>query len=144
MKLSAEDQAKLVGSNPVTCMRHVQHRFQTCLKWLLKPRNGIFNSHQLKDFYTQIEYQMRGSPHLHGLYWVLNAPKYIQGNQFKDGNSELECIKFINQFITCKRDEEGDMDNLIGYQIHRHSHTCRNGKRAVRKCRFSYSKRPLE
>ena len=77
MKLSPEDRAKLVGKDPVTCMRHFNHRFQTCLKLLLKPRNGVFFPNEMEDFYTRIEYQMRGSPHSHGLYWIRDAPRYI-------------------------------------------------------------------
>lgn len=59
-------------------------------------------------------------------------------------NSEKLCIEFIDKYITCERDEEGEMEKLIKYQIHKHSPTCRKGGRGVNDCRFSYPKPPLD
>lgn len=35
------------------------------------------------------------------------------------------------------------MENLIGYQIHKHSHTCKKSGRSENNCRFEYPKPPL-
>lgn len=50
---------------------------------------------------------------------------------------------FIDKHITCKRDEEAEMKELINYQVHKHSHTCLKGGRSINNCRFSYPKPPL-
>ena len=73
---------------------------------------------------------MRGSPHIHMLLWIQDAPK------LEDGNEE-DVVKFIDQYVTCAR---GD-DDLIGRQDHAHSRTCRkNGKNV---CRFNFPQPPL-
>lgn len=57
--------------------------------------------------------------------------------------SERACINFVDKYITCKRDEEGEMEALVGYQIHSHSHTCWKGGRSTGNCRFGYPKPPF-
>lgn len=60
-----------------------------------------------------------------------------------DQKSEEECVNYIDKHITVERDETNQMQDLIGYQIHKHSHTCRKGRRNVNKCRFNFPKPPL-
>lgn len=73
--------------------------------------------------------------------------QHVTENDFfcEIGNEESEktCIEFIDRYITCKRDEHGDMSKLIGYQIHKHSHTCEKGGKAVGGCRFGFPRPPL-
>ena len=140
LELSFEEKAELIRSDPVTCMRHFDHRFRALLNLILKPEGGIFAPYKLQDYFTRLEFQMRGSPHTHGLYWIEDAPDYIEG----DDESEEACRQFIDKFITCERSEDGDMANLIGYQIHKHSHTCEKKLRKGQKCRFGFPKPPMK
>lgn len=78
----------------------------------------------MTDYFTRYEFQIRGSPHDHGLYWLKDAPKYVEDSE----DSIKECIQFIDKFITCERDERNDMTELIGFQLHKHSHTCEKEK----------------
>jgi hypothetical protein len=95
----------------------------------------------LEDYFSRLEFQMRGSPHSHGLYWVKDAPTYDED----DEESESACVEFIDKFITCERCEEGKMKELIGYQLHKHSHTCKKGMRGGDDdCRFGFPKPPMQ
>jgi hypothetical protein len=138
--LSFEDVGELIRSDPVTCMRHFDHRFRTLLNVLLKNEAGIFFPYKLNDYFSRLEFQMRGSPHSHGLYWIHDAPVYVDG----DIESERDCIRFIDNFITCERCEEGGMEKFIGYQIHKHSHTCKKKLKRGQTCRFGFPKPPME
>jgi hypothetical protein len=138
-QLSFDEVAELIRTDPVTCMRHFDHRYRALLNILLKSDARIFSPFKLKDFFSRLEFQMRGSPHSNGLYWIDNAPVYIED----DEDSEKACIEFINYFITCERCEDGEMEKCIGYQIHRHSHTCKKLKRG-KTCRFGFPKPPME
>ena len=31
---------------------------------------------EVVDFFYRVEFQQRGSPHIHGLFWIKNAPEY--------------------------------------------------------------------
>ena len=41
---------------------------------------------QITDYFYRVEFQQRGSPHIHGLFWVKGAPQY--------GKSSEEEIQF--------------------------------------------------
>lgn len=78
-KMSFEEKAELIRSDPVTCMRHFDHKYRTLLNELFKKPNGVFAPNQVNDYYSRVEFQVRGSPHSHGLYWLKDAPKYEEG-----------------------------------------------------------------
>jgi hypothetical protein len=110
------------------------------MKTVLKKPGGIFNPYKLEDHYQRIEFQHRGSPHSHGLYWIKDAPLY----NVADNNSIEACVKFIDEFITCERNGDDDLEEVIQYQLHKHSHTCRrklnNGETV---CRFGLPIPPM-
>ena len=67
--------AKLIKSDPVVCAVYFNHRFQAMFK-LIKDRQGIFAEHPVIHHYYRIEYQQRGSPHVHMLLWLDNVPEF--------------------------------------------------------------------
>lgn len=74
---------------------------------------------------------MRGSPHEHTFLWLKNAPLYEASNP----TSIESCVDFIDKFITCQYDPKNP---LITLRKHRHSNTCRKGKRNKEKRRFNF------
>lgn len=92
----------------------------------------------MTDDFRRIEYQMRGSPHSHGLYWIENAPEYDE----KDLSSVIQCREFIDKFISVENCQDGLMKDLIKLQTHSHSSTCKY-KEGKRECRFGYPLPPL-
>ena len=67
--------------------------------------------------FYRVEFQQRGSPHIHMLVWVENAPTL-------ETKSEEEIIEFVDGYLTCSSDNEKTA-NLINLQSHKHSRTCR-------------------
>ena len=53
----------------------------------------------MTDYFSRLEFQMRGSPHSHGLYWVENTPEFIEDCE----PSEFMCCEFIDEYATSKR-----------------------------------------
>ena len=39
-------------------------------------RNDVMPVGQITDYFYRVEFQQRGSPHTHGLFWVKGAPQY--------------------------------------------------------------------
>lgn len=70
------EKAELIQKDPVTCMLHFDHRMRQLLNVILNKEGGIFHPYKLMDYFTRIEFQMRGSPHSHGVYWIKDAPIY--------------------------------------------------------------------
>src|SRR5207237_5112472 len=112
--LSWEYKADMIRRDPITCSRYFDFRVRMCHKHLLGS-GGIFKEHPIIDYFTRIEFQHRGSPHLHGLYWCQNAPKFEEENP----GSFVQCCMFIDKYISCNSDTEG-----IIHQSHKHTDTC--------------------
>ena len=64
---------------------------------------------------NRVEFQQRGSPHIHALFWV----KYE-----KSSNDDI--VKLVDKYITYQNDKSIELENLVSLQImHRHAKTCK-------------------
>ena len=122
---------ELIKSDPVTCARYFDFRLQMFLNKVL--RHEIEPIGKIKDFFFRIEFQQRGSPHVHILFWVDRAPKL--GLDTKE-----EIGSFIDKYVTCKKNAK--IPDLVNYQTHRHARTCRKKGKSI--CRFGFPLPPLD
>ncbi len=77
---------------------------------------------QVLDFVHRVEFQKRGSPHIHGLLWIHNAPKF--------GTSPDEDVcKYVDSCISCSTDVTDSEKKFLKLQIHRHSRTCKKNNK---------------
>ena len=129
-RLTWQDKTRLVQKDPVTCSRYFDHRVQEFLNTIL--RSDCEPIGKLRDFFYRVEFQQRGSPHIHMLVWIENAPTL-------EKNSEEEIVQFVDQHLTCSAAE--DTAHLVELQTHKHSRTCRKKGRAI--CRFGFPLPPL-
>ncbi|CAF1656335.1 unnamed protein product [Rotaria magnacalcarata] len=77
--LSYEKKCDLTRKDPVTCVRYFEHRLKCLWEILLAPC-GPFEGNGLEDKYIRVEFQFRGSPHIHVCIRLKNAPKYDKNN----------------------------------------------------------------
>ena len=119
-RLTWQEKTKLVQKDPVTCSRYFDHRVQEFLNTILKSSSEPIG--KVLDYFYRVEFQQRGSPHIHMLVWVENAPTL-------ETKSEQEIIEFVDQYLsnTCNSDNEKTA-NLVNLQSHKHSRTCRKKK----------------
>ena len=129
--LSWQEKTKLVQKDPVTCSRYFDHRVQEFLNTVLKSSCEPIG--KLLDYFYRVELQQRGSPHIHMLVWIENAPTL-------ETNSEREIVQFVDKYLTCNTDNEKTA-NLVGLQSHKHSRTCRKKGKPI--CRFGFPLPPL-
>ena len=130
-----EDRCRLIQSDPVTCARHFDYQVnQFMTKFLLSTAEPLG---KISDWFYRVEYQQRGSPHIHMLIWLEGAPRIKI-------NSDEQIATYIDNIITGQKPTNDDeLTELVNTrQIHRHSHTCR--KHARSKCRFNYPQPPLK
>lgn len=71
---------------------------------------------KIKDYFYRVEFQQRGSPHIHMLVWIKDAPSISKHTVDK-------VTDFVNLYVTCQKNDE--MADLVNYQTHRHAHTCK-------------------
>ena len=126
--LPYHDRCITLNSNPVLVARHFQYRVELFLKLFVT--NGPLG--KTKYYAIRVEFQVRGSPHIHSFIWIENAPKLTEENI-------EEYTRWVDNIISVQlpdHDVNPKLYNFIKtYQIHRHSKTCRKYKND--KCRFN-------
>ena len=124
--------SRLVQSDPVTCVRHFDHRVSKFIQTILKSPQSPLGV--LQDFFYRVEFQQRGSPHIHMLAWIQGAPKYGE-------NDDAEVVEYIDRVASCSVDVPEDLQNVVEFQKHKHSRTCRKKGKPV--CRFGIPFPPM-
>ena len=108
--------SRLVSSDPVTCARYFNNRVDTFIRDVIKsPHNPV---HDVTDYVYRVEFQHRGSPHIHMLVWTKDGPEYGK-------NTEEQIIRFNDQYVSCSLDVEDNVKVYVDMQKHRHSRSCR-------------------
>ena len=121
--VSVKELPKAVKRNPLMTALHFERRWRALFKHVIngpsKPLGVV------KDYFARVEFQSRGSPHLHIFFWIENAPT------LQASNSE-EIVDYIDSVIsTCTPNEkQQDLHYLVSkLQIHSHRRTCRRGNK---------------
>ena len=65
-----------LNKNPVLVARHFQYRVEMFFKIIVL--DGPLGKTQY--YAIRVEFQVRGSPHIHSFIWILNAPKLTKVN----------------------------------------------------------------
>ena len=121
----------MLNLNPVVVAKHFQYRVETFFTEVLlsnaKPIGKVVY------YALRIEFQMRGSPHLHALIWTSDCPK------LKCDTKEAY-VQFIDEHVQAflpDKKTDPELHELVNfYQKHSHSKTCRKYKNI--QCRFNF------
>lgn len=131
--------SRLIRSDPVTCALYFQHRVKQIFKTWTDCFEGPFGSFKIKNIFHRIEFQHRGSPHVHLLMWLEDAPKF-NPDKPEDFN-DIE--NFVDRFITTDSDDP-EIEKFIQYQFHKCKATCRKTVRGRNSCRFGAPFFPMD
>jgi hypothetical protein len=74
IKLNYEFKSKLLHDFPVVAARHFSRRFKVLKKFIYDDKE-IFGS-EIVDDWWRVEFQVRGSPHIHMLLWTKDPPPF--------------------------------------------------------------------
>lgn len=132
-ELTFSEKQHLVESYPVTLSRHFMLRLNSLFSRIRREHDPILGR-KVIDFWWRIEFQLRGSPHVHMVLWSSDMPPF----------DSTEGTELLERVVTCEvPDAESDPemhDLVVQLQTHRHTQTCYKNNRNV--CRFSFP-RPI-
>ena len=124
--LSASERGELMRTNPVVTARHFAHRFQCFLREVIKGSGQPIG--EVVDYFWRIEFQLRGSPHVHSMWWIRDAPNLdtTAGRQIAP--------QYIDRYISVNIPTQGCKDEelrslVLRVQPHHHTSTCRKATR---------------
>ena len=128
--------AKLVRENPVMVAQHFVKRWRSLFKHvILNGKEGALG--EVTDYFVRVEFQNRGSPHLHIFLWIKDAPNLASA----EGKKQFP--QFIDQYVSSQipnKTQDIVLNSLVTtLQIHHHTETCRKGKSL---CRFNFPRPP--
>ena len=113
-KMTWEQKCRLIALHSTACARYFHNKMQMFFKYGLNSPHSPFG--HLDDFFYQIEFQHRGSPHVHGIAWIRDAPKF-------DINSNEEVCAYIDRIFACTSNVSEIEQEYIQFQKHHHSKT---------------------
>ena len=129
----------LLTMDPVLTSIYIHQKFQALLNFILK--SCCLGT--VEHWFYRVEYQSRGSPHFHCMFWIKDAPIIGQ-------SSDVDVMKFINEHITChfpSKSENSELHDLVNKYL---NHGCglyckrtlksRTGK-FKKSCRFSFPRK---
>nr|XP_021333346.1 uncharacterized protein LOC101884770 [Danio rerio] len=135
--LDWSEKCEILKSNPVTAMRMFEKRVEALMRDLImSPAQPVG---EVIDFFYRVEFQLRGSPHIHCLFWVKDAP------EFEHDQDQVVC-DFIDKYISCKLPDvikDPELHRIVSeVQMHsrNHSKSCRKNNKH---CRFGFPKPPI-
>lgn len=134
--LSWQQKCSLLKCNPVTAARMFDYRWHCFLRDVLQSPAAPIG--KITDYFYRVEFQMRGSPHIHALFWVDKAPKI-------DKDSDAKVVEFCDKYVTCQMPSDPELLDLIDVQKHSeyHAKSCdQNNAKKKKKgeilCRFNF------
>lgn len=129
--LSYDDKCKMPNLNPVIVAKHFQYRVETFFTEVLLSKSQPIG--KIVYYALRIEFQMRGSPHLHSLIWTEDCPKLT--SETREAYREF-IDKHVRAYLPNK-DDNPELHDLVNfYQKHTYSKTCRKYKNI--KWRFNF------
>lgn len=128
--------SSLIKKDPVTCARYFEHRFRQLFYKVIRNENGPFRHNKVIDYYWRVEFQHRGSPHIHMIIWVEGAPT------FKISSPNNEVTQFIDKYISCQK-ENSYGSSKTSLQCHKHTKSCKKFQGGMSYCRYSFPRPPL-
>lgn len=129
--------SEILRNNPVMNAVMFDHRFQTFVTEIIIKRNSIG---KVKDRFHRIEFQQRGSPHAHCLFWIEDAPLLDED----DGQTVCD---FVDRFVSCQLPDDTIDPELheIVTSVQQHS---KNNSKSCKKngttYRFNFPRPPSE
>ena len=133
LKVPLKDLPYAVQINPLFAALHFERRWRALLNNVLKGKDAPLG--KIQDYFARVEFQSRGSPHMHMFIWVENAPSLYTSNAD-------ELTSFIDSKISTVIPDKTlypILNKLVKkLQIHSHRPSCQRRNR----CRFSFPYEP--
>ena len=131
-QMTWHQKCNLISKDPATCALYFNNRVKKFVKHILKSPHSPLGI--LQNYFYRVEFQHRGSPHIHGLLWIKDAPHY-------EKNNENEIVQYVDKIISCFLNERHK--KYTDLQIHKHSKTCIKKSHNKKQCRFGAPWPPL-
>ena len=126
-----DERCSMLNLDPVIVAKHFQFRDDTFFTEVLLTKANPIG--KIVTYALRVEFQMRGSPHLHALVWTSDCPKLTQVAK-QDYNDFIDT--YVQAHLPDIKTDPELYELVATYQKHSHSKTCRKYRNIP--CRFNF------
>ena len=123
-EMTLNHKCALVAAHPAAASRYFNHRLQKFMQLIITGPHSPLG--KVADFFYRVEFQKRGSPHIHGFLWIENAPNIRTA-------TDEEICAYVDSCISVSSDPPQEQVKL---QTHSHSRTCKRMQHGKPTCQF--------
>lgn len=131
-EMSNGQRYSILKKYPVDVVYHIDARFREQIK-RLEMSNDLLGMYKFVDYSYRIEFQQRGSAHMHCLLWLEddegNSPPSVT---FENEANDDDFIKYFDSVITATSthpDLHGYEENVTKFQCHKHTFSCEKNRK---------------
>ncbi|KAL3257229.1 hypothetical protein MRX96_017076 [Rhipicephalus microplus] len=126
-EMMAWERVELVNEDPVACAMYINRIFDVIMNVLADRNCSPFRPYVIRHYFKRVEFQQRGSPHVHVILWLEEAPdEELTGEE----GAMPKTLEMVAHLLTL----DTTLLRRPRTQTHQHTHTCY--KRGRTKCRF--------
>ncbi|KAL3192412.1 hypothetical protein MRX96_059055 [Rhipicephalus microplus] len=74
-EIMAWECVELVNEDPVACAMYINRIFDVIMNVLADGNCSAFHPYVIRDYFKRVEFQQRGSAHVHVILWLEEAPR---------------------------------------------------------------------
>ncbi|KAL3175810.1 hypothetical protein MRX96_000996 [Rhipicephalus microplus] len=126
-EMMAWEGVELVNEDPVACAMYINRIFDVIMNVLADRNCSPLRPYVIRDYFKRVEFQQRGSAHVHVILWLEEAPdEELTGEE----GAMPKTLEMVAQLLTL----DTTLLRRPRTQTHQHTHTCY--KRGRTKCPF--------
>lgn len=108
-RLCAFERKRYLNEYPDLASQHFYRRFKALFDSVLHGLSEPLG--KITDYFWRVEFQKRGSPHIHGLLWVADVPDIIHLSETEEGRAQL--AEYVDLHISAHSVPLGEDGNCL-------------------------------
>lgn len=131
--LTPQQRRAMLRDNPVGIARHFSNRWALVLSWIqgeAQPLGAV------TDVWWRVEFQRRGSAHVHFFLWCAEAPNPATAAGL------AAVVPYLDRYVNATVPPAGHPLRQLVLQQHRHTATCQRPDAPRGACRFGFPRAP--
>ena len=123
-QMSKAERNKIIKKYPIDVVNHLDALFRHIISGLKK--NMSLGQYHIEDYFYRVEFQQRGSAHIHCLFWLAlnNGRPPPQLQQEADEDKDRRFIDYFDSIICASSTHKDLSKDQIDFQRHSHKNSC--------------------
>ena len=134
--MTKAEKKKLIKKYPIDVVNYLDALFRHHIHSMKK--NNSFGKYHIEDYFYRVEFQQRGSAHIHCVFWLKTKEGLIPPKVFLEESPDehvrekqkSEFVEYFDSIVSASLSHEGVQNDGIEYQKHRHTFSCYKHKKA--------------